>query len=324
MGTLYLDRRYSRMAIESRRLLLYRGAEEKPHAVPLAMLERVVVVVGSVSVEASALGALGAAGIGVLLLGGRGQDGQRLLIGPGHKDARRRLAQYALHSDAGRKREWAAGLVLAKIAAQERLMRLALTQRPDLRYRLETAAQRLAALRPRLAGDITLDQIRGLEGSAAAAFFEGYAALFPASLRFEGRRRRPPPDPVNACLSLGYTLLHADAELACHRVGLDPLLGMLHEPAYGRASLASDLVEPLRPRVDAMVWRLFSRRELRADQFSHEAAGCRLAKAGRGVFFQAYELHARPWRRYLRRAGHLLCRSLDGADADLDREDSSP
>ncbi len=61
----------------------------------------------------------------------------------------------------------------------------------------------------------------------------------------------PPKDQVNAALSLAYTLLHTDAVIACHAAGLDPLIGFYHDLSFSRESLACDLVEPLRPRVDA-------------------------------------------------------------------------
>jgi CRISPR-associated protein Cas1 len=64
---------------------------------------------------------------------------------------------------------------------------------------------------------------------------------------------------VNACLSLGYTLLHFDAVRACHETGLEPYVGFYHEPAFARESLACDFIEALRPKVDEWVWRLLRR-----------------------------------------------------------------
>jgi hypothetical protein len=71
------------------------------------------------------------------------------------------------------------------------------------------------------------------------------------TLIFGGRNRRPPRDPANAVLSLGYTLLHFEAVRACYGAGLDPMIGFFHNLDFGRESLACDLVEPLRPRLDA-------------------------------------------------------------------------
>jgi CRISPR-associated protein Cas1 len=91
---------------------------------------------------------------------------------------------------------------------------------------------------------------------------------------------------------------------------LDPLLGFFHEPAYGRESLACDLVEPLRPRLDSWVWWLFRKEALRAAQFAHDKGACLLNKTGRGTFFAAYEAAAPRWRRYLRLQAYRLGREL--------------
>lgn len=88
-------------------------------------------------------------------------------------------------------------------------------------------------------------------------YFEGLTALFPAELGFTGRNRKPPRDPVNAALSLSYVLLYADAAIAAHQAGLDPFVGFLHKPEFGRHSLACDLMEPARPLVDRFVLDLF-------------------------------------------------------------------
>lgn len=90
-------------------------------------------------------------------------------------------------------------------------------------------------------------------------------------------------------LSLGYTLLHAEAVLAAHAVGLDPLIGFYHFPAFGRESLASDLVEGLRAEVDAWALTLFNSQTLRATDFSITQEGCFLGKAGRERFYRAWE-----------------------------------
>ena len=55
---------------------------------------------------------------------------------------------------------------------------------------------------------------------------------------FEGRNRRPPRDPVNALLSLAYSLLAKDLTVACYAVGFDPYVGFYHQPRFGRPALA--------------------------------------------------------------------------------------
>ena len=147
----------------------------------------------------------------------------------------------------------------------------------------------------------------------------------PVALQFTGRNRRPPRDPVNACLSLGYTLLHAQAVQSCTTAGLDPLLGFYHRPAFGRESLASDLIEPLRPAVDLWVWELLRSRSLTEDHFSHNNGAYLLGKAGRSIFYASWNTHLNPWARWLRSQCQALARQLraDGMRwmADPDDED---
>ncbi len=125
--------------------------------------------------------------------------------------------------------------------------------------------------------------------------------LFAASLRFDGRKRRPPPDPVNACLSLGYTLLHNEAIQASYTAGLDPYIGFYHSVFYGRESLCCDLIELLRCKIDQLIWYLFRERLITADMFSEVNGGVQLNKIGRQLFFAHYELVAKKLRRIIRR-----------------------
>jgi CRISPR-associated protein Cas1 len=108
---------------------------------------------------------------------------------------------------------------------------------------------------------------------------------------FTSRQRRPPPDPVNAMLSFGYTLLLNEAVAACVLAGLDPYLGMLHSPRRNRPSLALDLIEEVRPVVvDAMVVRLTRTRQVTPASFTITAEqGCRLDDPSRRAFLSAYE-----------------------------------
>lgn len=311
MSTLYLDRRETSLKREGRAVVVYQGGNR--HAsVPMGLLDRVVMR-GSVALDTGLLGALAEAGIAVTLLSGRQGRGQAMLLGRGHGDARRRIAQYRAYDDAQWRARWSRRLVHHKLVSQLRLLRHALTRRPDLRLALTRGTDALG----RILLDVRdpradLDRLRGLEGAAAAAYFAAFTQMFAPTLEFTGRNRRPPRDPVNACLSLGYTLLHHEAVQASHGAGLDPLIGFFHELAYGRESLASDLIEPLRARLDEWVWGLFRERVLRAEHFSTDAGACLLDKGGRAAFYREYETFAPPLRRLLRRVLARVVKALLG------------
>jgi len=310
MGTLYLDRRDLSLRLDGKRLVI-EEPDARPRGVPLALLERVVLQ-GQVQFDSGVLAALAERGAGVVCLSARQSRRTALLLGPGHGDARRRLAQYQLAFDAEARLALARDLIAGKLTAQIRLLETAQAERPDVRRPLHDGIATLRSLLPKLVAAPNRDVVLGLEGAGAAAHYAALTALFPPSLRFTGRNRRPPRDPVNACLSLGYTLLHFEAVRAAHGAGLDPLLGFYHEPAYGRESLACDLIEPLRPRLDGWVWNLFRERRVRVEDFRFDPGACLLDKAGRQVFYAGYECWVPPLRRYLRRESYRLANWLQG------------
>ncbi len=309
MTTLYIDRRNASISV-SRQTIEIRQNDRLAQRIPFNFIQRMVII-GNTHVETSALGALAAAGISVALLSGRQHRHRAMILGPLKNDGVRRLAQYRACASEQTSRDMARCLLARKLAAQQRLLHKALARRPDKRRALKKATGELATLRARLqAPSLPVATLRGLEGAAAAAYFAAWGLLLPPSLNFTGRKRRPPPDPVNAALSLGYTLLYGEAVSAIHAAGLDPALGYLHEPAWGRQSLAADLIEPLRPRHDALVWRLFAKRKLTAADFDQRDGGYWLGKKGRSVFFGHYEVMARPARRWLRLFLQSLVRKL--------------
>lgn len=310
MGTLYIDRKDVELRQEGVRLLVYEQGR-RSGSVPITHLERVVIHRRAV-LDTGLLGAFAEHGVALVVLNPRKPQRTVRLPGGIHNDVARRVAQYRRTLDEVWRSRWSAAVVSRKIRSQKRVLKRALNSRPDRRHALTTAVRALDKRLGNLRGPSRPDRerIRGLEGAAAAAYFQGYCSLFAPALNFTGRNRRPPRDPVNACLSLGYTMLHSEAVAAVQSAGLDPMLGFYHDLAFGRNSLALDLIEPLRPRVDAWVWRLFRERALRVENFSTDKGACLLNKAGRKVFYGTYERFIPPLRRGLRRYTRLLAHSV--------------
>ncbi|WP_290652125.1 CRISPR-associated endonuclease Cas1 [Aquisalimonas sp.] len=322
MGTLYVDRRGTRLEFD-RGALVIREPEGAPRSVPLNLVERLVVV-GEVQLSSRLLTRLADNGSGVVLMPGRGHRRSSFLQAQAHGDVARRIGQYRLATDPDLRTQWARRLVWLRLAGQRRLLGSALRVRPDLRKPLTSAVGQLhLAMHTVREPGARLSSLRGQEGAASAAFFRGYRTLFPASLGFAGRNRRPPRDPVNSALSLGYTLNHGDALRAIVATGLDAGIGVLHEPAYGRDSLACDLAELARVRVERLVWRLFADRVLDAGSFAQRDEAVLLRKSARHAFFGTYEGAAFMHRRWLARIARGLARecsliagpfSQEGAD----------
>ena len=123
----------------------------------------------------------------------------------------------------------------------------------------------------------SLYELLGIEGDSAHRYFSVFGGLLRvgnSESLFSGRSRRPPKDPVNAALSLFYSMLSRELVTACESVGLDPQLGYLHSCRPGRASLALDLIEELRaPYVDRFVLTLFNRKQIDSADFIVDAEG---------------------------------------------------
>lgn len=115
----------------------------------------------------------------------------------------------------------------------------------------------------------TVEKLMGVEGIGAAAYFGCFKHLLKTpDITFPGRNRRPPRDPVNVLLSLGYTLLANTVHTQVNIVGLDPYLGCLHSTEYGRPSLVLDLMEEFRPvLVDAVVLYAVNKGVIQAKHF---------------------------------------------------------
>jgi CRISPR-associated protein Cas1 len=160
-------------------------------------------------------------------------------------------------------------------------------------FAVQGQIDRLERARTTLRDTPTLSAVLGVEGAGSRDYFAGLAKLLDSSWEFTGRRRRPPPDPINSLLSLGYTLLTQEATAAVEAAGLDPYFGFLHSARVGRPSLALNLVEEFRPvLVDSVALRAVRTSMLRQTDFVRldgPPASCLLTRDGRHTFLAAYE-----------------------------------
>lgn len=151
----------------------------------------------------------------------------------------------------------------------------------------------LAALRNAASRAEDLNSLLGVEGAAASSYFARFKTMLKVERRMDfdlsGRNRRPPRDPVNAMLSLGYSILAKELAGVLHTVGLDPFLGFMHQPRYGRPALALDLMEEFRPLIaDSVAISLINRNEVGPEDFMFSASGVQLKPSGRKAFWEAW------------------------------------
>lgn len=247
---------------------------------PLHMLEGLVSF-GRAGASPALLAACAEAGIAISHLDPNGRFLARV-EGRRSGNVLLRRVQYRVADDASRAAVIVRGIVAAKAANQRTVIRRALRDHgaavgPERVAALEAAERRLTDAARRTLATGTVDGLRGLEGEAAAIYFAAFPTLIRVddpAFRFGGRSRRPPLDRMNALLSFLYALLGHDCRSALEAHGLDPQVGFLHADRPGRASLALDLMEELRPVLaDCLALSMVNRRQLAADDFAVEEAG---------------------------------------------------
>ena len=185
----------------------------------------------------------------------------------------------------------ARNIIAAKIQASKRVL-----QRQIRNYgenaAIQSAVDALNISLRQLKGAAELDVVRGIEGDAASRYFAVFGRLIrQKEFSFDGRNRRPPRDPVNALLSLLYSILGKEISGALQSVGLDPQVGFLHADRPGRDSLAQDILEEFRAWwIDRLVLSLVNRKQIQISDFVIEASGAvQLKDDSRKHLFQALQ-----------------------------------
>jgi CRISPR-associated protein Cas1 len=302
MGTLYLTEQWSLVRRDGEALRVQiparEGREGRTVTVPLIKVDQVVVM-GDITLTSPALQLLLEQRVAVHFLSAHGRSYGSLIPDP-TKNAQLHLAQYEAHRTLGRRFPIARAMIDGKLANMRTL--LLRSNRKLGNSALEDAAARLQAVRKNLAA-LTIpevaetdDRMRGLgalfgaEGAGSAAYFDVFGEVLRGEWSFPMRVRRPPTDPVNALLSFGYTVLTKQIVSLVCAVGLNPYIGMLHQPGYGKPALALDLIEEFRPLiVDSVVVSMLNNRMLKPGDFVEELGAYRLRDEARRSFLEQLE-----------------------------------
>jgi CRISPR-associated protein Cas1 len=296
LNTIYVTSEDAWLRKDGANLVVEVDGAERGRA-PLHMLDGVVSF-GRAGASPALLAACAEAGITVSHLQPNGRFLARV-EGARSGNVLLRRTQYRVADDPARKLVIVRGIVAAKIANQRAVVRRALrdhgasTGEPH-REALAQAEARLTDVARRTLIAAEIDVLRGLEGEAALVYFGVFDALIrpeEPAFRFRGRSRRPPLDRINALLSFLYAMLGHDCRSALEAHGLDPQVGFLHTDRPGRAGLALDLMEELRPVLaDRLALSLVNRRQLAADDFVvEEAGGVRLTDDARKRVLVAWQ-----------------------------------
>jgi len=211
--------------------------------------------------------------------------------GLGHNNVEVRRAQFRRAENEAGSLALARRFVRVKIANCRTLLRRNHPEAP------ERSLQQMAFLARAVDGVRSMGELLGIEGNAARLYFEEFPRLIhpPDSegaldFDFTTRSRRPPRDPMNALLSLCYSLLVKDVAVAARSVGLDPFLGFYHQPRFGRPALALDVMEEFRPLVaDSVALFAVNTGTVTAKDFITSSLGVSLRPEARKQMIKLYE-----------------------------------
>lgn len=285
MAVLYIKEQGAMVQKRSERILVTRNKQTLLE-LPFDRIDSVAVV-GNVQISSQALYALMQKGIDVNYFSFSGT-----YLGCTAADASKniflRLAQYDLYQNQEARLEIAKTIVENKIKNQMYLVQTHRWEAEDNVWKEELV--QMEHLAGKVKGMTSTNQLMGIEGKASNLYFKGYGRMFKCKFAFSGRNRRPPRDPINVIISLGYTFLTKEVASALEAESFEMYLGFLHGIRYGRKSLALDLVEEFRqPVIDRMTLKLFNKNMIQEYDFTFEEDAVLLSEEGFRKFCKEYE-----------------------------------
>ena len=254
-----------------------------------------VVCFGHVMVSPAAMARCAEDGRFLVLLDRNGRFKARV-EGPVSGNVLLRRVQHETMADPGKSLAIARNIVAGKLQNTRQIVLRAAREasEPGDAQALKRTTAILANTLSRLPACKDIDQVRGIEGESARAYFASFDRMVREdrdTFRLDGRNRRPPRDPMNALLSFLYALLMNDCVAGAEGVGLDPQMGFLHALRPGRAALALDLMEEVRAILaDRLALTLINRKQIQAKHFIDRPGGAvHLNDAGRKEAVIAYQ-----------------------------------
>ena len=282
MAILYITQQGA-MLHKSGNQIIVKKDREVLQEIPIVQLDEVVIF-GNGHITTPTMGYLLSKNIPVSFLSSQGKYKGKLQP-PYAKDTLIRQRQYAVAAEPSQCLELAKCFVRGKLTNAIRFCQRQRTQNDAVKSAIGSTRQTLE----KLEGAKNLESLLGYEGAGAAAHYQAFRQFLAHDWGFTTRQFRPPPDPINAMLSLGYTLLHNHVYAFTNVVGLDPYCGYFHQPRHGHAALASDLMEEFRQIiVDGYVLSLVNNNRIKPKDFEKTNNGIRFTKETLDRFLAGY------------------------------------
>lgn len=286
MPTLYLTEQGSKLIKTSKRLVVKKDNEILLE-VPEFKVDQVLIF-GNIQITTQAMAFLLDNDISTSFLSIRGKLKGKLLPVES-KNVYLRITQYERFKDEEFKLMIAKNIVAGKIRNQRAILQRFARNHPEIDF--SEAIDELKECLRILEAKNKVSTVIGVEGRASAIYFKCFSSMFRKELKFDTRERRPPTDPINSLLSLGYTMLSNECLSILSAIGFDPYIGFLHSLEYGRPSLGLDLAEEFRqPIVDTLTLALINKEILKPEDFEEgEDKAVFLKPESRKIYFSHYE-----------------------------------
>jgi CRISPR-associated protein Cas1 len=322
LKTLYIQEQGSSLRKTGERLLVEDKQGQTLMDIPAEKVQQIVIM-GNCSVTTPAMILCLGKGIPITFLSNRGHYYGRL-VSTQNSTAEILLQQVKTYQTESFRLELARQFVRGKLHNQRVFIERQIREYgsfPDLDEASLALNQRIESL-PSIQA---LDELRGVEGSGARAYFQGLKSILLPEWGFQGRVRQPPTDPVNSLLSFGYTLLFYNLYSLVEIERIDPFLGYYHDHRAGHPALVSDLMEEWRcPVIDSLVLSVIRKNEITLEDFPGLVIGqpCFLSPEARKKFIQLLEKKLQsliqhpvyenplPYRRYQHHQVQSLAKSL--------------
>lgn len=285
MSVLYIKEQGSCIQKKSERIAVTKGSQTLLE-VPAVNVENIAVF-GNVQITTQALHMLLEQGVNInyFSFSGKylGQTGADL-----SKNIFLRFAQYEIYNLLPERLKLAKKIVSNKINNQIYFIKHHRWTNSD--YNWKNDIGQMERLLKKLPQKETSNEILGVEGMCSNIYFGAYGKMFHCDFQFDGRNRRPPKDPINVLISLGYTFLTKEVSSALDAESFEMYLGFLHGIRYGRKSLPLDIVEEFRqPVVDRFVVNVCNKRMINKFDFDVEDGKILLNESGFKKFCYEFE-----------------------------------
>ena len=298
MSYLYVNEQGAKISFESNRfIVVYKN--EMTKSIPAELMEEISVF-GAVQITTQCMQECLKRGVNIIFYSKNGAYFGRL-ISTSHVNVQRQRLQASIYSDEDFKLKFSKKIIDAKIKNQ-----VVIVRRYERNSRKTTAIRQpvseMQYMLRKIESAKTVEQVMGFEGTAARIYFRILGELVDDDFAFTGRSRRPPKDPFNSMLSLGYSILLNEIYGKLEAKGLNPYFGLMHKDREKHPTLASDLMEEWRAvLVDATVMSIVNGHEVGIGEFytDENKEGVFLSKSAFSKFITKIEGKFRTDTKYL-------------------------